>query len=454
MTKLLFLVVTVFLFSSAVDAAPNPQGPVTQEKFNRLVALMKKMYERMEELELDLANARLQNSANAYPSASTASTQELQQLRQKIAQLEAQMRARPMAAAPAAPSGGGEGSVNLDDLDSAPSASGGGDSKGKNLPILKAYFDLNLYAFPGGPAKGSGLTFDNFHSFVLLDFVPSEDLLFFTDVSPTPTFYEINYRLASDLYLRMGKISIPFDDMDPHNIYGGQTNVSRITVGNSFLPDYFSDLGVGLRWKIFNSSDFVLDTSGYVVNGFRSGGTDPVSAGGLYPSFSSSGSGADNNKDKAMGGRAHALFWGTLGIGASYYAGRWTDEDVENRRLSMVGVDAQLYLTSTTTLRAGVATMNVKLPSVSPDTNYYRNGAYGEISQKFGSRDQWKFLVRGGTLNLDNRVENRDDKQIVGAKLLWKPDLLEWSIEHSEDTKTTPDKRTRKFTNFRVIASF
>jgi hypothetical protein len=447
-----FLFLALPLTSGIALAAPSPSGPVTQEKFNRLVALMKKMYERMEELEMDLANARLQNSSQAYPSASSA---ELQQLRQRIAQLESQLRNKPAAMAPATSAQGGEGAVDLDDLDSAPSPTNmaKGDAS-KNLPILKAYFDLNLYSLPGGQAKGSGLTFDNFHSFILLDFVPSEDILFFTDVSPTPTFYEINYRLATDLYLRMGKISIPFDDMDPHNIFGGRTNVSRITVGNSFLPDYFSDLGVGLRWKIFNSADFVLDTSGYVVNGFRSGGTDPVSPGGLYPSFSSSGSGADNNKDKAMGGRAHALFWGTLGIGASYYAGRWTDEDVENRRLSMLGVDAQLYLTSTTTLRAGVATKNVKLPSTSPDTNYYRNGAYAEIGQKFGSRDQWNFLIRGGTLNLDNRVENRDDKQIVGAKLLWKPDLLEWSIEHSEDTKTTADKTTRKFTNFRVIASF
>jgi hypothetical protein len=442
MRKFLFLVVFSFLFSTIVDAAPSSNAPVSQEKFNRLIALMKKMYQRLEDLEAELEDTRLQNSSSAYP---TPATSELQQLRNRLAALESKQKTS---------SSSSEGAVNLDDLDnSAPVAS---NAPAKNLPILKAYFDLNLYVMPGGPAKGSGFTFDNFHSFILLDFIPSEDILFFTEVSSSPNFFEINYRLAKDLHLRMGKIAIPFDDMDPHNMFGGRTNVSRITVGQSFLPDYFSDLGVGLRWKAINSSDFVLDTSVYAVNGFRSGGTDPVTpSNSLYPTFASTTTGADNNKDKAMGGRVHALMFSTLGLGVSYYTGRWTDEDVADLRLNMLGVDSQIYLTNTTSLRAGIATMNVQLLSTSAaNQDFLRNGSYVELSQKFGSRDQWNFLVRGGTLNLDDRVVDRNDKQIVGAKLLWKPDLLEWSIEHSEDTKRSIDKTYYRFTNLRVIASF
>lgn len=437
------LAVALCSFAASMPSAEAAEKLVTADKFNRLIAVMKTMYKRIDELEGKL---QIQNQVNTSGS-ERVSREELDRLRLKVSQLEAELKG-PRGSVPVPAK---EGAVNLDDMDkAAPSAASG---KGMPLPLLKIYFDLNFYSLPGGPSQGSGLTFDNFHSFVLLDVNPTEDISFSTIVMTSPHFYELDYKLASNFTLRMGKIWIPFDDMNPHNLFGGNTNVSRIMVGDAFLPDLFTDLGVGLRWKMFDSSAFSFVTDAYVVNGFQSGGTDPVTAGSKYPNFATLPTGADNNRDKSVGGRAHALIGNVLGIGSSIYTGRWTNKDDEYRKLLAFGVDAQLYLGSTS-LRGGIASMDVKLPSSASKENYMRGGSYVELGQKFGPTDQWTFLVRGGQLNLDDRLVDRNDKQVVGAKLMWKPNLLEWSIEHSKDVKVLAAKSVTSFTNFRVVASF
>lgn len=431
---------SLLLLPLLAQAADN--RPVTTDKFNRLIEIMKNMYRKIDALEEKQA---LQSPAS--PGAA-ASSLEIEQLRAKVKELEAQMKG---GAAPA-PSGA-DGAVNLDDMDSSPAPKGHHAASGVQ-PLLKIYFDLNLYSLPGGPSGGSGFTFDNFHSFVLLDVNPNEDLSFSTIIETTPHYYEIDYKLAKSVTLRLGKIWIPFDDLSPHNIFGGMTNISRIWVGEAFLPDLFTDLGVGLTWKMFDSSGFTLKTDAYVVNGFQSGGADPVTANSLYPNFATLPTGADNNRDKAYGGRAHALIGQFLGLGISGYTGRWTNQGDVNRKLTMLGFDTQLRF-GNFSARAGAASMNVNLPATSPNSNYKRGGLYGEIGQRFGGADQWQFLVRGGNLNGDDRIVDRNDKQVVGAKLIWKPDLLEWSIEHSRDLKDTgPAKANHSFTNFRVVASF
>ncbi|MGZ3650628.1 MAG: hypothetical protein ACXWSC_05520 [Bdellovibrionota bacterium] len=431
---------------AAAFAETADTKPVSAERFNRLVSIMKRMNDRIDELE---GEAQIQKQAGVSNPQGAATRGELERLRQKVASLEAQLKA----GAPAKGAAAAEGPVNLEDMDSGPAKAIAGLGNGNAQPLLKIFFDLNLYSMPGGTAQGSGFTFDNFHSFVLLDVNPDPDISFSTIIETTPHFYELDYKLSQRLTMRMGKIWIPFDDLNPHNIFGGMTNVSRIYVGDPFLPDLFADLGIGLRMKFFDSSDFSLVGDAYVVNGFQSGGTDPVTAGSAYPNFGTLPTGADNNREKSYGGRAHALIGNVFGLGGSVYTGRWTNKDDASKSLLAIGVDSQIVLGGTS-LRAGIASMNVKLPPTSPNDSYSRGGSYAELGQKFGPSSQWQFLVRGGLLNLDDRVVDRNDKEVVGAKLIWKPNLLEYSIETSKDIKKLAAKANTSFTNLRVVASF
>lgn len=437
-------IILLLLVGSAQAEDSAPTGYVSQAKFNRLIDVMRRMYKRMESLEDQIAQGGSSSNGN-YSNVRPELRNELDELRNKIASLQSQLAAGGR-------KGKGksdDGAVDLDALDSAPSKGG------KNpLPILKVYFDLNLYSMPGGPSGGSHFTFDTFHSFILLDIIPTPDIHFFADVNPTPKFYELDLNAGSDVTFRLGKITVPFDDMNPHNIFGGRTNVSRLTPDANLLPDLFTDLGVGVDWKAINNSSLEFLAQIYAVNGFRSGGTDPVTSSSTYPTFGPEISAvADNNKDKALGARGHVLLNGTLGIGASYYTGRWSNNDVLSKSLTMIGADAQFYLGGFS-VRAGQVKMSVQLPSTATVPTFTRGANYVEIMQKIGAQNEWRFWLRGGTQNLDNRIVDKNDREILGGGIGFKPNLIEWSLEHSRDMKRTPDKTNYTFTNFRVIASF
>ena len=216
------------------------------------------------------------------------------------------------------------GAVDLDALNS----DSGGDKKGvgeshavsaaASGPVFKILFDLLLDYRPGI----SPLMFDNYHSFVLADVFPRPDLHFMFEVNPAPRFYELDYQATSRLTIRGGRIFIPFDELDPHNSFGGRYNTSLVAQpgGAAFLPDIWADYGLGLKYQIADSKELSLVTDFYVTNGFGSGGTDPYPGSSVkyYPSFSNilgaPGSPSTTN-DKAFGARLHANILGTLGVG-------------------------------------------------------------------------------------------------------------------------------------------
>jgi hypothetical protein len=427
-----FALLLCCLAASVAYAEPKPDAYVTQQKFNKLIEIMKRMHQRILSLEEAL-------EAGQFEGAEPKVKQELNELKKRLAQMEKGLN-------PATPSA--EDEVDLDALDLEKKIP-------KPGPVFKVYFDLNFYSMPGASATSErGLTFDNFHSFILLDVVPSPDIHFMTDVNPSPKFYELDYQINDWFTMRFGKIFVPFDDMHPHSIYGGRTNVSRLSPDGNFLPDLFTDLGIGLDFKLANSPTFKLDAKLCAVNGFRSGGTDPVTANSAYPNFSAElPTSADNNRDKSFCGRAHALFSGTFGIGASYFTGRWSSSGTESQRLSIIGVDSQLYL-GKFSLRVGQANMVADLPATASKTNFSRGANYLEAALKLDSQSKWRTWGRAGTQNLDNRIVDKNDRAIVGGGLAYKPSLVEFSIEHSRDTKRTADKTNYSFTNFRVVASF
>lgn len=322
-------------------------------------------------------------------------------------------------------------------------------------PGFKVFFDLNLVSRP----NVANFTFANYHTIFLFEMLPNADLQFSFDIAMSggtgPRFYELDYQVSPKVQVRAGKIWIPFDDMAPHNIFGGRVNVSTLNPGQAaFLPDLWTDLGVGVKFVPIDTKALRLTTHAYVVNGFQSGGTDPLGVDTLYPSFSNTSSvntliAADQNRNKAIGGRAHALFAGYLGLGASFYTGRWTPETSISKGLTIIGVDGQLRI-GPTEIRAGLASMSLGLPS---GDSVGRGGYYGEIGSKFGGDQKWKGLIRMGNIQLDNRAIDVTDQQLVGATLLWKPGLIEYSLQHSRDLKDVPGKLGTTYTALRMVVA-
>ncbi len=330
-----------------------------------------------------------------------------------------------------------DGSIDLSAADAptnepAPSSSsasyhhGGGSN---SEPHFSAYFDLLLADQPGK----SGFTFENFHPLLLFEIVPTSDLMFSFEVNPSPRYFELDYTAASWLQVRLGKIWIPFDDMNPHNLFGGIVTASRMRVIDiAYLPDIWTDLGVGAKLTLLESRSLNLDAQLYVVNGFGNQGAQPqgLSQQVDYPNFSDIAPfQTDNNTDKAFGGRFHALISQIWGVGFSFYSGRWTTDAEANKRVNMFGFDSQLRL-GRNQIKLGLSTMHVDLLS---GGSFNRNGDYIEFSRKMGSADQWTAFTRAGWIDDDDRIVDENNVFTVGGGLKWKPSVVSFSLEYYRD---------------------
>lgn len=267
----------------------------------------------------------------------------------------------------------------------APSETGGG-AKG---PRFETYFDLNLINQPG---TYDALAFDNYHSLVFFDIAPSPDITFsFNLLGPSsfPIYYELDYQATKKLTLRAGKIWIPFDDLSqqsPHNIFGGRVGLQQLMPTNTsnngltFLPSLWTELGVGARYMLLESSLLQIETDMTITNGFSatSGPSgDPVNQSegpnfSVYtPAPNSQGAGSNTpHRNKAVDLRAHGLFLNRFGLGISYYTSQWNPDGDPlagggHLFLNMVGVDAQAKILGLE-LRGGVANMHVMFPKAQP----------------------------------------------------------------------------------------
>ena len=325
------------------------------------------------------------------------------------------------------------------------------------MPNFKFYFDF-LYAYRPGIAGRGTQGFDSFHQVILVDINPTPELSFMTELSAAPRFYEVDYKTSERLTLRWGKIWIPFDDMSPHNIFGGRINTSEFFEGwtnaQSFLPDLWADLGVGLKYLFVDTSALAAEGHLYVVNGFGGGAKDPATPNADYPNFGNPLAGTDNNNGKSLGGRAHLKFMQRLGLGASFYRGAWTNKGAASQSINMYGFDAQLQPTSITEIRAGIVYMTVGLNPPATKSSFSRGGMYAEFGQKFGTDSKWKFLVRAGMAQNDNRVVDITDKKLVGATLLRNLGAVEISAHFSHDMQKVPNKPAYNFAALRVVTAF
>lgn len=413
MKKALLTPIVLLISQSLVQAAPE-DAPVTQAQFKQMVQVLKRQVERTGALEKKL--------------------------------------------------GGGatnDGAVDLDaatDLAPSQPKSAMGHRGGGVAPNLKVYFDLNLVLAPGaGGTSRNDLSFRNYHALTFLEFLPDSKFQFSFDL-PNLYFYEMDYQLSPKLQFRAGRIWIPFDDMSPHNIFGGRINTSALLFNantQTFLPTVWAELGVGAKFDILDSSAVSLVSHIYVVNGLDGSGLDPATnTSGNYPNFGSVTT-IDNNRNKALGGRLQAKFAsGKYGLGGSVYQGRWNNQDATTpHNLTILGLDGQARF-GKTELRAGLASMSYGIDADTQGlTSVARGGWYGEAGQKFGAANDWKLLFRGGAIQADDRVIGPGDTMFVGGSLLKRFGPIELSLEHSQDLDDSPGKTNRSFTNLRLVVA-
>lgn len=338
--------------------------------------------------------------------------------------------------------GGGGGSVDLSSLDSGAASTSGSYSNapsGLGIPEFRFMFDFWLYHRP----QIAPLTFSNIHTLAMIDIIPVPELQFSFELSPTPRYYQVSYQLTKRWEMRAGRIWIPFDLIGPqfpHNIFGGFVNVSQFRQpgGTAFLPDIWTDLGVALKYQLADTDKLSWTAQFYVVNGFQDGGNDPTGqVANKYPNFESAAA-IDNNSDKALGFRTHAMWHNRLGLGVSGYYGRYTDAADTSKAVMMLGFDAQLKLPWGFDVKAGYAFMNVGLLAPATSASFRRGGMYIEGTQRLGRT--WKLFARGGTVQNDSRAVGVDDVTMVGGGIIYTLGYLQLTVMYQHDLNTVTSK--------------
>ena len=314
-------------------------------------------------------------------------------------------------------------------------------------PIFKAYFDL-IYHIRPGISPG---TFDNYHSLLLMDIIPKPGILFSFEVNPSPRYFQLDLELSEMFTLILGKYQIPFDDMTPHNRFGGYLNNSQTAQPNApaFLPDIWADLGVGLKVNLVQSSALEAAAWIYLANGFNGGGQDPKNQVSSYPNFGSLGA-EDNNSDKAFGGRVKATFFNTVSFGVSLYNSRYTPDTVESKRITMIGLDGGIRLKTRTSVKIGYAYTTVELlDNPDGDASFERGGLYGLVRQRVGPNFYVDF--EGGILQTDSRVTDAGDQMNIGFRVGYDAQIFDLSINYRYDLESNAAKLNRNYTAARFV---
>lgn len=379
----------------------------------------------------------------------------MKKLNQRIKTLETQVKKGKGDSTSAASATADDGSIDLSKIEETPAAPPAANSQASYNPhamtpgggkSFRIYFDLNLISQPGYNG-GPSLSFENFHSFLLMEASPMPALKFSFDINPVPNYYELEYQVSPRFSFRAGKIWIPFDQNNPHSMYGGRMNIVRLT-NRPFLPNIWAELGVAAKLLIVESKNLTLDAQAFVTNGIDEGTDDPLVPGSAYPTFTTTSAGArDNNDAKAIGGRVTATFKRRYSLGASYYHSTWSTSG--GLGLYMLGADGAIRFPKTE-LKLGFMTSSMDLPgSVSAS----RGGVYAEIMQKFGKNNGYRGGIRAGTLQPDDRVIDAGDQTLVGAIIGKNLGLMSVSLEHYVDLQDNAAKTSHHFTNLRMVVT-
>ncbi len=267
--------------------------------------------------------------------------------------------------------------------------------------------------------KDSITTFDSFHNLFIAELHERGVFKFSAEINPNPRLFELQYRLNEKLTIFGGKFLIPFNHPNPHTRYGGYV-ISSQNIGTedkTLLPDIWSDLGIGLKYKFLEFSSWYLKLNFYVCNGFQGGGKDPLN-GEYYPDFSNTGK-EDNNSDKAVGFGLSAYFNRFMRVGFSFYTNMYELP----LRLYIIGLDSKVIVLKNMDLEAGYIFFHVMLPAYS---SFDRGGFYLKLNYDFSNNFYSELMT--GISQTDSRIQDEGDKTLVGLKFGYRVKIFDFSL--------------------------
>ncbi|MDC7222426.1 MAG: hypothetical protein PQJ60_01730 [Spirochaetales bacterium] len=249
-------------------------------------------------------------------------------------------------------------------------------------------------------------TFDQ-EDFTVIGSVAIDNISVLCDISPSCDFWELALFRDKSTFT-VGRIFIPFGDIDYHPVYGGYANEDSL-----FLPYTWVDYGVKGAWKI---GDYFQFETG-ITNGFAVDSSNE-------PVFTESST-EESNFWKAVTLRA-TLFPSdrTKGSFSFMYDSYGEDEEefmakVVDKSILFFGTDWS-HSWERLALKGGVAFMEVNIPD-SLDT--WKYGWYGEGSYGF---PDFTLRLRAGGIDTDLSKDNEEDVMNVNGGILIPMGRLEW----------------------------
>ncbi|MFC1654595.1 hypothetical protein ACFL2F_02215 [Myxococcota bacterium] len=320
-------------------------------------------------------------------------------------------------------------------------AAGGGHGGGPGLGV-KIFADL-LVEHPVGAEK---FEFTPHHQHVILQVLMTDDLMFAIHISDDPIYYELVYSITPHLRLRAGKLFVPFGTNEFHHIIGG-----RVDELSSFLPETWTDYGVGIQHSFYDGEHLSAAYDFYVINGFQ--GVDrPVFGTGVT---------SDNNMNKGIGARLRLDFLGHYAFIGSLYYDVWDSSDSRILLFYSLGLELNkgfidLPVLERIGLRGEWSRGEVQLSGQNDQQGvlehaFARAGFYGELTVQL--LEQLSFRFRTGRVNPDNTVEDEGDlwvfepALIIGSGKLTLRVAYQMTKQVGEDysAKNPPDMAYAKF---------
>jgi hypothetical protein len=276
-------------------------------------------------------------------------------------------------------------------------AAGGGHGKGPGLGV-KIFADLLLEHAVGAKK----FEFKPHHQHVIVQVSMSDDLMFAIHVSDNPIYYELVYALTPQLRIRAGKMFIPFGTNQFHHIIGG-----RVDELSSFLPETWTDFGVGIHHSFYDGEYMSAEYDFYVVNGFQ----------GVERPIFGTGVASDNNMNKGIGARLRLDFLGHYAFVGSLYYDVWDSADSRALVFYSLGLELNKGFIDVPVLdRIGLRGEWSRGEVQLQDSNnqqgimehaFARAGFYGELTVQI--LEKLSFRFRTGRVNPDNTVEDDTD---------------------------------------------
>ncbi len=271
---------------------------------------------------------------------------------------------------------------------------------------IKLYLDFTYEQSFGDDDETSSLrnpeneTFGSHHTFLLITANPTDKMRVGFDITFN-SYYELEYAVTPNLFLKGGLIFLPFGDFRYHSIYGGKV----YDINNDLFPNWFTDYGIALKHNLLDTEYFQLTYEAFVSNGFQGSVDGQIN-------MNSIGFRQDNNPDKAVGGRIKTTFFGGYTATASAMYDRWSDDGestVNLIALECATTRGLLKIPVLNRMNLKLGYLDNKVENNTDNVEYNAFGTYAELSLK--AADFLKLAFRMGEVDPNESVDNEMDQQ-------------------------------------------